>query len=161
MEKFGVIFVKANIFVKVERYLIEYDYEYCFNGVTNKQQIHTNHLEQNSGNTFTIFRHGQDTNAEHVLSIIEKALIPLPPKKEPITEQDVSDEDKKQIRLQRMNDKLPNDWIFDGHMYMDSVTLERSYYHPNMPQFVKEWVQEENQRREEYNASLPTTNLTW
>jgi hypothetical protein len=43
-------------------------------------------------------------------------------------------------------------------MYMNS-SYERFFYHPNMDQFIDQWIKEENERIDYYNANLPTTNL--
>jgi hypothetical protein len=108
----------------VDRDLVEYEWEYCFNGVTNKYKIETDHLVQQNGNIFTVFQRGAaKQDVELLRTAIEKSLIPLPAKKPHRTREDVSDEEKKLIRSEHLNDELPSMWVFDGMLKLITANM--------------------------------------
>ncbi|XP_061552075.1 uncharacterized protein C20orf194 homolog isoform X1 [Phycodurus eques] len=76
-----------------------------------------------------------------------------PTKKTKKTEMTLSPQEMKNIHMSRRSDPLPPGFFYNGCQYVD-VFGEKRDCHPNMYQFVQEYVAEANKRIETFNRQL-------
>ncbi|XP_034050720.1 uncharacterized protein C20orf194 homolog [Thalassophryne amazonica] len=76
-----------------------------------------------------------------------------PTKKAKKTKNTLSPQEIKSIHMTRHLDPLPPGYFYNGHLYVD-IFGEKSAFHPNMEEFIKQYIAEANKEIELFNHQL-------
>ncbi|XP_041368556.1 uncharacterized protein C20orf194-like [Gigantopelta aegis] len=151
--KGNIYFIQGSLHFADSQQLMDVQYVTLTGALTIHPSNGENRLPQNWNYSCYVVCTGSGLEESQLKDWLRGCTKQRPQKKKIISRKDISQEDINRIHKQHHLDVLPAGWFYSGTHFV-SMGGEKSNLHPNLEEFINQWLKDKNEEISKYNEKI-------